>query len=99
VVPLLRAEGGEEEPQVCLVATEDGRAAEVEAMYMLFIGTCRKTVWAGGGWGGRASKRGRRRSSLIIGEITMKESSWRRQIYSLIYKRLKKRPEGQTSVW
>jgi hypothetical protein len=57
VVPLLRAEGGEEEPQVCLVATEDGRAAEVEAMYMLFIGTCRKTVWAGGGWGGRASKR------------------------------------------
>jgi hypothetical protein len=31
MVPLLRAEGGEKEPQVGLMATEDGRPTEAEA--------------------------------------------------------------------
>jgi hypothetical protein len=35
-MPLLRAEGGEEEPRVCLVATEDGRPTEAEAMILPF---------------------------------------------------------------
>jgi hypothetical protein len=34
MVPLLRAESGEEEPQVCLVATEDGCPTEAEAMVL-----------------------------------------------------------------
>jgi hypothetical protein len=33
-VPLLRAKGGEKEPQVGLVATEDGRPTEAEAMIL-----------------------------------------------------------------
>jgi len=31
MVPLLRAEGGEEEPEVCLVATDNGGSTEAEA--------------------------------------------------------------------
>ena len=34
MVPLLRAKGGEEKPQVCLVATKDGRPMEAEAMVL-----------------------------------------------------------------
>jgi hypothetical protein len=34
MVPLLRAEGGEKEPQVGLVAPEDGRPTEAEAMIL-----------------------------------------------------------------
>jgi len=34
MVPLLRAEGGEKEPQVGLVAPEDGRPTEAKAMIL-----------------------------------------------------------------
>ena len=35
-MPLLRTEGGEEETQVCLVATEDGSPSSAEAMVLPF---------------------------------------------------------------
>jgi hypothetical protein len=34
IVPLLCEEGGEEEPQVCFVATEDGCPTEADAMVL-----------------------------------------------------------------
>jgi len=34
MMPLLRTEGGEEEPQVGLVVTEDGHPSEAEALIL-----------------------------------------------------------------